>query len=173
MPTTSKSSTITDARSRSGARPRRESASPSLPLPVVHPGEILEEEFLLPLSLSVYRLAKAIEVPSQRLNDVVLGKRAITADTAIRLARYFGTSEQFWLNLQTTYDLERARDLAGASLTKIRRFTPKVLPEKPTAAPAARRATRPRVAAAAASRRAGRAAAARTRQGSAAASRKR
>lgn len=173
MPTTSKSSTITDARSRSGARPRRESASPSLPLPVVHPGEILEEEFLLPLSLSVYRLAKAIEVPSQRLNDVVLGKRAITADTAIRLARYFGTSEQFWLNLQTTYDLERARDLAGASLTKIRRFTPKVLPEKPTTAPAARRSARPRVAAAAASRRAGRAAAARSRRGSAAGTRKR
>jgi addiction module HigA family antidote len=72
----------------------------------VHPGEILVEEFLKPLKISQYRLAKDISVPPRRINEIVLGKRSITADTALRLARYFGLSERFWLNLQSRYDLE-------------------------------------------------------------------
>jgi addiction module HigA family antidote len=76
----------------------------------VHPGEILLEEFLRPLSLTQYRLAKGLSVPPRRINEIVHGTRAITADTALRLARFFGTSERFWLNLQTAYDLELERD---------------------------------------------------------------
>ena len=72
----------------------------------VHPGEILLEEFLEPLEISQYRLAKDISVPPRRINEIVHGKRAITADTALRLSRYFGTTERFWMNLQTRYDLE-------------------------------------------------------------------
>lgn len=79
-------------------------------LPPIHPGEILLEEFLKPLALSQYRLAKEISVPARRINEIVKGKRAITPDTALRLARYFGLSERFWLNLQTRYDLETAKD---------------------------------------------------------------
>jgi addiction module HigA family antidote len=74
--------------------------------PPIHPGEILLEEYLKPLQISQYRLAKEISVPPRRINEIVHGKRSITADTALRLARYFGTSERFWLNLQTHYDLE-------------------------------------------------------------------
>jgi addiction module HigA family antidote len=84
----------------------------------IHPGEILLEEFLEPLSLSQYRLAKELSVPPRRINEIVLGRRAITADTALRLARYFGTSEQFWLNLQTRFDLETQRDLLGKRLER-------------------------------------------------------
>src|SRR5579864_6342742 len=79
-------------------------------LPPIHPGEILNEEFLKPLKISQYRLAKDISVPPRRINEIVHGTRAITADTALRLARFFGTSERFWLNLQTAYDLELERD---------------------------------------------------------------
>ena len=79
-------------------------------MPPVHPGEILLEEFLKPLGLSQYRLAKGLSVPARRINEIVLGGRSITADTALRLARFFGTSERFWLNLQATYDLEVERD---------------------------------------------------------------
>ncbi len=79
-------------------------------LPPVHPGEVLNEDFLGPLGLTQYRLAKGLSVPSRRINEIVHGKRAITADTALRLARFFGTSERFWLNLQTGYDLEIERD---------------------------------------------------------------
>ncbi|MGA7986665.1 MAG: HigA family addiction module antitoxin [Burkholderiales bacterium] len=75
----------------------------------VHPGEVLLEEFLLPMGTSQNALARAIGVPPRRINEIVLGKRAVTADTAIRLARHFGTSEQFWMGLQTDYDLEEAR----------------------------------------------------------------
>jgi addiction module HigA family antidote len=83
-------------------------------LPPIHPGEILLEEFLKPLHLSQYRLAKEIGVPPRRINEIVLGKRAITPDTALRLSRYFGLSERFWLNLQSRHDLELAKDrLAG------------------------------------------------------------
>ena len=76
----------------------------------VHPGEILLEEFLLPLGLTQYRLAKGLGVPARRINEIVHGTRAITADSVLRLARFFGTSERFWLNLQTGYDLELERD---------------------------------------------------------------
>ena len=80
----------------------------------IHPGEVLLADFLEPLGLTQYRLAKQLSVPPRRINEVVLGKRAITADTALRLARFFGTSARFWLNLQTGYDLEVERDrLAG------------------------------------------------------------
>ena len=85
-------------------------------LPPVHPGEVLLEEFLKPLELSQYRLAKSTSVSPRRINEIVHGKRAITADTALRLARFFGTSEAFWLNLQTQYDLETARDRLGDRL---------------------------------------------------------
>ena len=77
-------------------------------LPPVHPGEILRDELLTPMSLSVYRLAREIRVSRPRLNDIVLGRRAITTDTALRLARYFGTTPDFWSNLQTRYDLDVA-----------------------------------------------------------------
>ena len=77
--------------------------------PPVHPGEILLEEFLEPLELSQYRLAKELSVPPRRINEIVHGKRAISADTALRLARYFGTSDEFWMNLQVHYDLEVER----------------------------------------------------------------
>jgi len=79
-------------------------------LPPVHPGEALNEDFLGPLGLTQYRLAKGLSVPPRRINEIVHGKRAITADTALRLARFFGTSERFWLNLQMGYDLEIERD---------------------------------------------------------------
>jgi antitoxin HigA-1 len=83
-------------------------------LPPIHPGEILLTEFLQPMGVSQYRLARAIGVPARRINEIVLGKRSISPDTALRLARYFGLSERFWLNLQTRYDLELAKDrLAG------------------------------------------------------------
>lgn len=72
----------------------------------IHPGEILNEEFLRPLAITQYRIAKDISVPPRRINEIVHGERAITADTALRLGRYFGMSPQFWLNLQTKYDLE-------------------------------------------------------------------
>jgi addiction module HigA family antidote len=78
--------------------------------PPIHPGEILLEEYLEPLGISQYRLAKEISVPPRRINEIVHGKRSISADTALRLARYFGTSERFWLNLQTHYDLEVEKD---------------------------------------------------------------
>ena len=76
----------------------------------VHPGEILFEEFLKPLGVSQYRLAKDINVPPRRINEIVHGKRSISADTALRLARYFGLSERFWLNLQSRYALEVEKD---------------------------------------------------------------
>ena len=79
-------------------------------LPPIHPGEILVEEFLKPMELSQYRLAKDISVPARRINEIVHGKRGISPDTALRLSRYFGLSERFWLNLQTRYDLEIEKD---------------------------------------------------------------
>ena len=82
----------------------------------IHPGEILLLEFLEPLKLSQYRLSKDISVPPRRINEIVHGKRGITADTALRLARYFGTTEAFWMNLQARYDLEVQRDELGSSL---------------------------------------------------------
>lgn len=77
-------------------------------LPPVHPGTILRDEFLTPLGISVYGLANALHAPRSRINDIVLGRRAITTDTALRLGRYFGTSPEFWINLQARYDLDVA-----------------------------------------------------------------
>jgi len=99
MPWTWKSPTIT----RDGMMAKKK-------MDPIHPGEILMEEFLEPLGISQYRLAKDISVPPRRINEIVHGKRSITADTALRLARFFGTTERFWLNLQVRYDLEVERD---------------------------------------------------------------
>ncbi len=87
-------------------------------LPAIHPGEILLEEFLNPLGISQYQLAKDISVPARRINEIVHGQRSITADTALRLARYFGTSERFWLNLQSRYDLEVEKERLGRRLER-------------------------------------------------------
>ncbi len=86
--------------------------------PPIHPGEILFEEYLEPLGISQYRLAKDISVPPRRINEIVHGKRSISADTALRLARYFGTSERFWLNLQIHHDLEIEKDRLADRLEK-------------------------------------------------------
>jgi len=87
-------------------------------LPPIHPGEVLIEEFLRPLGVSQYRLAKDTSMAPRRINEIVHGKRSITADTALRLARYFGTTDRFWLNLQTRYDLEVERDRLGGRLDR-------------------------------------------------------
>ena len=87
-------------------------------IPPIHPGEILAEEFLKPLGITQYRLAKDINVDPRRINEIVLGKRTISADTALRLSRYFGTSERFWMNLQARYDLEVQREQLGDRLDK-------------------------------------------------------
>ena len=84
----------------------------------IHPGEILLEEFLKPLGISQYRLALDISVPPRRVNEIVLGKRSISADTALRLSRYFETTEKFWLNLQARYDLEIEKDRLGDRLDR-------------------------------------------------------
>src|ERR1700720_2997413 len=84
----------------------------------IHPGEVLLEEFLIPLGVSQYRLAKDTSVPPRRINEIVRGMRAITADTALRLSRYFGTTERFWLNLQAHYDLEVEKERLGDRLTR-------------------------------------------------------
>lgn len=85
----------------------------------IHPGEVLREEFLVPLGLSAHALAMAIAVPAPRVNDIVREKRGVTADTALRLARYFGTSAEFWMGLQTDYDLRKAEALAKDALERI------------------------------------------------------
>lgn len=91
--------------------------------PPIHPGEILREEFLIPLGISQYRIAKEIHVPARRINEIVLEKRGISADTALRLGRYFGTTAQLWLNLQTRYDLEvAAQAIADKLETEIKPF---------------------------------------------------
>jgi len=84
----------------------------------IHPGEVLMEDFLNPMDISQYRLAKDISVPARRINEIVHGTRAVTADTALRLGRYFGTSAQFWLNLQNHFDLEIQKDKIGKRLDK-------------------------------------------------------
>ena len=85
-------------------------------LSLVHPGEILRDEFLTPMELSVYRLAQAIKVSRPRMNDIVLGRRSVTTDTALRLGRYFGTTPEFWINLQTRYDLDVAERTVRAKI---------------------------------------------------------
>jgi addiction module HigA family antidote len=84
----------------------------------IHPGEILMDEFLKPLNLSQYRLAKEISVPARRINEIVHGKRAVSADTALRLSRFFGTTDRFWLNIQAGYDLEVEKDRLGKRLER-------------------------------------------------------
>ena len=84
----------------------------------IHPGEILIKEFMEPMGITQYRLAKEINVPARRINEIVHAKRSITANTALRLSRYFGTSEQFWMNLQMRYDIELEKDLLGEKLEK-------------------------------------------------------
>ncbi len=90
-------------------------------MPPIHPGEVLMEEYLEPLGVTQHRLAVAIGVPPRRINEIVHGKRRITADTALRMARYFGTSERFWMNLQGRYDLEVERDRL---IDKLEEITP-------------------------------------------------
>jgi len=87
-------------------------------LPPIHPGEILLEEFLEPMDISQYRLAKDISVPPRRINEIVLGKRAISPDTALRLSLFFGLSERFWINLQSRYDIEVEKDKLENRLKK-------------------------------------------------------
>jgi addiction module HigA family antidote len=87
-------------------------------LPPIHPGEILWEEFLKPMGISQYRLARDISVPARRINEIIHGKRGISADTALRLACYFGLSERFWINLQVRYDLEKEKDRLKDRLDK-------------------------------------------------------
>jgi len=84
----------------------------------IHPGEVLQEEFLVPMGISQNRIAREISVPPRRINEIVHGNRAVTADTALRLARYFGTSEEFWMGLQADYDLEEARGRLGNRLAQ-------------------------------------------------------
>ncbi len=92
-------------------------------LPNIHPGEILLEEFLVPLGISQNRLARDINIPPRRINEIVLGKRAVTTDTAVRLARYFGTTEQFWMGLQDDYELEEAHAALGDRVgTEVKRL---------------------------------------------------
>ena len=86
----------------------------------VHPGEVLMDDFIGPLGITQHRLAVAIAVPPRRINEIVHGQRRITADTALRLGRYFGTTAQYWINLQTHYDLELERDALGEVLDRIR-----------------------------------------------------
>ena len=85
----------------------------------IHPGEVLLEDFLTPLEVTQHHLAVSIGVPPRRINEIVHGKRRVTADTALRLARYFGTTDRFWLNLQTRYDLEIEKDHLGTTLEQI------------------------------------------------------
>ena len=92
-------------------------------LPPVHPGEVLREEYLKPLALSVYRLAQELKISRPRLNDIVLGRRAVTIDTALRLGRYFGTTPEVWINLQTRHDLDTAE--ATLRLKVEREITPR------------------------------------------------
>lgn len=85
-------------------------------IPLTHPGVILLEEFLVPMKISQYKLAKDISVPPRRINEIVHGTRGITPDTALRLSKFFGMSERFWINLQTNYDIEVEKDLLGERL---------------------------------------------------------
>ena len=93
-------------------------------IPYPTPGEILLEEFLKPMGITQYRLAKEIGVPQRRIGEIVVGKRAVTADTGLRLSRFFGTSDGFWVGLQTDYDTAKAKDALSDVLSRIHRFEP-------------------------------------------------
>lgn len=88
----------------------------------IHPGEILQEEFLIPLNITAYRLAKDIGIPQTRLSQILKGARRITADTALRLSRYFGNSPKFWLGLQDDYDIEEEKNAKGKEFTAIKQY---------------------------------------------------
>jgi len=105
-------------RPRPGRPAPPRSAAATSRMPPIHPGEILLEEFLKPMGISQYRLAKETSVPPRRINEIVHGKRSVTADTALRLARFFGNGELFWLNLQTHHDLELERERLGDRLER-------------------------------------------------------
>jgi addiction module HigA family antidote len=91
-------------------------------LPNIHPGEVLKEEFLIPLGLSAYKLSKEIDIPQTRISSILKGKRRITADTAIRLSRYFGTTAKFWLGLQNDYDLEEEKREKEKDFSRIKKY---------------------------------------------------
>lgn len=91
-------------------------------LPNIHPGEVLREEFLVPLDISAYRLAKQLVIPQTRISEIIKGRRAITADTAVRLSRFFGTSAEFWLNLQNSYDLEEIKRKKAEEFDHIQQY---------------------------------------------------
>lgn len=91
-------------------------------LPNIHPGEVLQEEFLKPLGISAYRLSQDVRVPQTRISEIIHGKRRITADTAIRLSKYFGTSAEFWIGLQTDFDLEESRQEIESDIDLIPTF---------------------------------------------------
>lgn len=91
-------------------------------VPYPHPGEILKEEFLEPMGITAYRLSKSIDVPQTRISDILAGERSITADTGLRLSRFFGTSDEFWVKLQLDYDTATVRERIGAQLEHIRRW---------------------------------------------------
>lgn len=93
-------------------------------IPNIHPGEILSEDFLKPMGLSAYRLSKGANIDQTRISEIIRGKRSITADTALRLARFFGNSPEFWLNLQAHYDLVQKKREMGKDLKKIRPYAP-------------------------------------------------
>ena len=95
-------------------------------LPNIHPGEILKEEFLLPMEITAYRLSKDLNIPQTRTSEIIHGRRRITADTALRLSKYFGTSAQFWLNLQNDYDLEEEEKSIHEELIQIEKKRNKV-----------------------------------------------
>lgn len=101
-------------------RSKREEMAEMSKLPPIHPGEVLMADFIEPLGITQHKVAVAIDVPPRRINEIVHGRRRITADTALRLARYFGTSDLFWINLQNRYDLEVERDSLGSKLDDIR-----------------------------------------------------
>lgn len=92
----------------------------------IHPGEVLLEEFLLPLNITAYRLAKDIEIPQTRISEIIKGNRRITADTALRFSRYFGNSAKFWLGMQDDFDIEEELSNKSSSIKSIKTFSPKV-----------------------------------------------
>ena len=91
-------------------------------LPNIHPGEVLKEEFLVPMNISAYRLAKAINISQTRISEIIHGKRSITADTAIRFSKFFGTTAEFWLNLQNLYDLEEEEKNHASEFESIKMY---------------------------------------------------
>ena len=99
-------------------------APPAKGMRPIHPGEVLREEFLLPFGLSAHALSMALQVPAQRINDIVRERRAVSVDTALRLAQFFGTSAEFWMGLQTDYDMACARTSMHQTIAHIRRFEP-------------------------------------------------